>query len=93
LKIDELTLGIFFIYKKRKIMVLCNIKNKDIDINFNVEEETVALFDNNKESLIRVLHSYGYKTIKIETKSNSESNILDLISYNANVKYIIDLRV
>lgn len=75
------------------IKVLCDFTYGSLSVNFKVKEEYIKLFDENKNDLKNILKTKGYENIYIYVSQEKEEKVLDLLSYEDDINYMLNVKV
>ena len=76
-----------------KVKILCDFSYDRLNVNFKVKEEHMSLFESGKKDLNKILEEKGYENVFIYINKEQEENILDLISYDDTIKYMLNIKV
>lgn len=76
-----------------KVKILCDFSYDRLNVNFKVKEEYMYLFERSKDQLSKILESKGYDNTFIYVNLEEEENILDLISYDDTINYMLNVKV
>lgn len=77
----------------QKVKILCDFSYDRLNINFKVREEYINLFESTKISLQKILEDKGYEDTFIYVNKEEEENVLDLISYDDKINYMLNIKV
>ncbi|AFS78622.1 hypothetical protein Curi_c16140 [Gottschalkia acidurici 9a] len=64
-----------------------------LSVNFKVKKEYLNLFEENINDLKESLQSKGYENVFIYINKHEEENILNLISYENSINYMLNVKV
>lgn len=76
-----------------RVKILCDFSYDRLNVNFKVREEYMYLFERSKEGLRKILEDKGYDNTFIYVNLEEDENILDLISYDDTINYMLNVKV
>lgn len=76
-----------------KVKILCDFSYDRLNVNFKVREDHIPLFERGKKKLSKVLEEKGYENVFIYINKEEEENVLDLISYDDTINYMLNIKV
>ncbi len=77
-----------------KVKVLCDFSYDRLNVNFKVKEEHMKLFESGRQELSKILESKGYdNTFIYINKEEEKENILDMISFDETINYMLNIKV
>lgn len=76
-----------------KVKILCDFSYDRLNVNFKVKQEYMDLFESTKSSLQKILQDNGYEDTFIYVNKEEEENVLDLISYDDKINYMLNIKV
>lgn len=75
------------------VKIFCDFSYDRLNVNFKVNEEHINLFNDSKQTLKNILESNGYENIFIYVNKEEKENVLDLISYDDTINYMLNIKV
>ncbi|OHW62741.1 hypothetical protein EUAN_05250 [Andreesenia angusta] len=76
-----------------RVSAVCDYKYGRLDISFRVGKEKVELFSSTKDVLKTALSSVGYSDVNINIKEDIQEDILDMMSDESSINYMINVKV
>lgn len=76
-----------------RVSAVCDYRYGRLDISFKVAKDRAELFDRTKDVLKTALSSVGYSDVNINVKEDIQEGILDMISDDSSINYMINVKV
>lgn len=76
-----------------RVSALCDYRYGRLDIAFKVEKDKSSLFLDTKSTLESALSKIGYSDVNISVREEMVENILDMMSDESSINYMINIKV
>ncbi|KNF08794.1 hypothetical protein CLPU_5c01010 [Gottschalkia purinilytica] len=76
-----------------KVKILCDYMYSRLNVNFNIDKKYVEIFENRKNELKQSLNENSYDNVFIYVNSEKNKDILDIVSYDDTINYMVNIKV
>ena len=75
------------------VKILCDYSYDKLNVNFKVKEDFLKLFETRKIELQQILESKGYENTTLTVSRQQEEKVLDIISHDDTINYMLNIKV
>ena len=75
------------------VKILCDYSYDKLNVNFKVKEDFLKLFETRKIELQQILESKGYENTILTVSRQQEEKVLDIISHDDTINYMLNIKV
>lgn len=76
-----------------RVSAICDYRYGRLEISFKVAKDSLEIFDKTKDVLKTALSSVGYSDVNINIKEDIQESVLDMMSDESSINYMINVKV